>query len=260
MITYNKKTSPSFVFPGGEISVKVDIDRHKEYNVKSIIRSSNNLIELLMIADAIKRAASRIYKLEIPYIPYARQDRVCNPGEAFSLKVFADLINGIEAARVIGWDAHSEVTGALINNYKDISQAEILEPHRDLFRGMTVCAPDGGAMKKAFKVSQMLNAPLITANKIRNIRTGEIEKTEVNQDVPKEVFIVDDICDGGRTFIELAKVLRDKGAKTILLFVTHGIFSKGLEVFDGLIDQIYTTNSYCEIKHDKLTILRRQDV
>lgn len=265
MITYNKRVVPSFHFPAGEISVGMELmGQPYSYNVKAILKSSDDIMKLLMVADAIKREGGEIYKLEIPYLPYARQDRVCNPGEALSFKVFADLINGIGAVRVIGWDVHNPtLAGAIINNYEDISQTEILEPYRDLFKGVTVCAPDGGAMKKAFDVSQMLNAPLITANKIRNIRTGEIEKTEVNQYVPYDVLIVDDICDGGRTFIELAKVLRAKGATRVELYVTHGIFSKGLEVFDGLIDNIYTTNSYCEIvpaKISKLKIFRRDDV
>ncbi|MEI8631794.1 phosphoribosyltransferase family protein [Vibrio sp. PP-XX7] len=86
---------------------------------------------------------------------------------------------------------------------------------------------------------------MIQAQKLRNLKTGEIIKTEVLGDVKgKKVLIADDICDGGRTFVELAKVLKSEGATEISLFVTHGIFSKGFEVFAGLIDVIYTTDSF----------------
>ena len=101
--------------------------------------------------------------------------------------------------------------------------------------------------KKTIKISETFNGEpeVIQAQKMRNLKTGEIIKTEILGDVKgKKVLIADDICDGGRTFIELAKVLKNKGAVEVSLFITHGIFSKGLEVFEGLIDAIYTTDSF----------------
>jgi len=101
--------------------------------------------------------------------------------------------------------------------------------------------------KKTLKISEQFNGvpEVIQAHKVRNLKTGEIIKTEVLGNVEgKNVLIADDICDGGRTFIELAKVLKNEGALEVSLFITHGIFSKGLDVFTGLIEHIYTTDSF----------------
>lgn len=250
MILIDGEKLDSFKFSGGEIHLKTG---YKPI-VTAYLRNSDDIIELLLFANAMKQRGNLIKQLEIPYIPYARQDRVCNEGEPFSIKVMADLINSIEAKEVIGWDVHSDVTTALINNFRNIEQYEFVP----ILENITVCSPDGGALKKAFKVSQSQSLPLITANKIRDTKTGDIVKTEVNQEVKGDILIVDDICDGGRTFIELAKVLKEKGAGKIYLYVTHGIFSKGIDVFDGLIDKIYATNSFCTIKHKKLTIIKER--
>jgi ribose-phosphate pyrophosphokinase len=89
--------------------------------------------------------------------------------------------------------------------------------------------------------------PFIQAEKIRDPNTGAITSTKVNIEKhvgDKNFLIMDDICDGGRTFIELAKVLRPLTTGKIMLYVTHGIFSAGLEVFLGYIDEIYCANSW----------------
>jgi len=109
-------------------------------------------------------------------------------------------------------------------------------------------------------VAQYLDVGVIDASKVRDVKTGEILYTSVNYQEGglkgKNVLIVDDICDGGRTFIELARVLENYNeANSVDLYVTHGIFSKGLGVFDGLIDKIYTPNSWIE-EQGILTILQ----
>lgn len=119
-----------------------------------------------------------------------------------------------------------------------------------------IVAPDAGAAKKAMAVAKQYNLPFIAAEKVRNASTGEITATKI--DAPQVInnfLICDDICDGGRTFTELAKVLRNGRANVhIALYVTHGIFSKGYAVFDGLIDKIFTTDTFLpEIpKHEHL--------
>ncbi|MEQ2351952.1 phosphoribosyltransferase family protein [Pseudoalteromonas piscicida] len=107
-------------------------------------------------------------------------------------------------------------------------------------------------VKKTLKIAQHFGGEVevIQAQKVRNLKTGEIVQTQVLGEVKgKDLLIVDDICDGGRTFTELAKVLKAQGANSIALYVTHGIFSQGLGVFSGLIDTVYTTNS-CRDKGD----------
>jgi ribose-phosphate pyrophosphokinase len=123
-------------------------------------------------------------------------------------------------------------------------------------------APDSGALKKTHKLAQQLNTPrfhgVIESSKERNTQTGEITGTVVHasgvignytvgdQDVPMTYVIVDDICDGGRTFIELAKELRRMGAEKVQLYVTHGFFTKGKQVFDGIIDHVYALHDFSQ--------------
>jgi ribose-phosphate pyrophosphokinase len=107
-------------------------------------------------------------------------------------------------------------------------------------------APDAGALKKTMELSRLAGMPYIHADKKRNPENGEITGTAVHSSAlgNQDVLIVDDICDGGRTFVELAKELKTLTTGKIYLYVTHGIFSKGLGVFNGIIDHIYTAHVF----------------
>ena len=203
---------------------------------------NDELIELLFLADAIKRQGGHICSLKIPYIPFGRQDRAAYPGDCFSLKVFCDLINSIGAFEVIVTDPHSDVTAALLNNIKIIHQAEVFSKYFKPQDAALLISPDGGALKKIYKLAERVKSEVIECSKNRNVHTGEIAGVTAHADNlhGKACYIVDDICDGGRTFIEIAKVLKSKNAGKVVLMVTHGFFTKGLSVFDGLIDEIYT--------------------
>jgi ribose-phosphate pyrophosphokinase len=245
----------SFTFPGGELQVQVPglpESLSGDITVFARLQSAEALIRLLLateILSRVRRTGTR--KLVIPYFPYARQDRVMQPGEAFSLKAIARLINGLGYDEVIVCDPHSDVTAALVENITVIPQVDLITAHEDIGRiihsGITIVAPDAGAAKKAFAVARHYGLPLLTASKVRDTKTGQITNTSLDAQSPIDewsALIVDDICDGGRTFIELAKVLRWRGASRVFLYVTHGIFSQGLGVFAGLIDAVFTTDSF----------------
>lgn len=250
-----------FNFPGGEVHVKLhDLGTEETANLTHFIRNSDDSMALFLITDALRRSGKKHINLTLPYVPYARQDRVMVEGEPLSIKVFADLINVQDYDSVTIWDPHSDVTPALINNCKVVHQHEIIgnnigvigtsrSPH------VLVC-PDAGARKKIMKVAQTLHInDVIFADKVRDVATGKITGTTLSatperwKDLPRvtdDLIMVDDICDGGYTFIELAKLLRPLTSGKIKLYVTHGIFSKGLSVFDGLIDEIYTANCWLD--------------
>lgn len=115
----------------------------------------------------------------------------------------------------------------------------------EFFKNHTIISPDAGATKKATEIARILGKDsVVVCEKVRNPMTMEIEKTVVHMDpskpVPLSVLIVDDICDGGRTFIELAKILKqEKGVSVVDLYVTHGIFSYGKEKVLEHVDNIY---------------------
>lgn len=255
----------SFVFPAGEIGVKLNANNYKYLEDKSPyqtitarIYNSNELVELLMVRDALKRISPIPTDLFLPYLPYSRQDRVCDKGESFSLKVLADLVNQANFRQVITLDAHSHVADALFTNLKNISQLAIIHQNQSfierVMRGGTFVSADAGANKKTAEIAKYFgHFDFVRADKARNLRTGEIIETVVYKDDfgGEDVFIVDDICDGGATFIALAQALKKKNCGKIVLYVTHGIFSKGTEIlFENRIDEIWTTNSYARTGSD----------
>jgi ribose-phosphate pyrophosphokinase len=177
--------------------------------------------------------------------------------EPFSLKVFADLLNSLNLGSVEMWDAHSDVAPALINRCTVIPQWELAQKTipQEYINARLFVSPDAGAYKK---VSKLIPDDQRIAIGVKNRDSqGNITHTDVFSPVPIEgqnCVIVDDICDGGRTFIELAKTLKDKGADSVILYVTHGIFSKGIDVLREHIDHVYTTNSFPNISTDYLTV------
>jgi len=241
----------TFNFSGGEIQAELSVDARSHLKLLHRIQSSDDFMALLMASEIVDRAKPIGKSLILPYFPYARQDRVTKREVAFSLKVAAKLIDDLGYDDVVSYDVHSDVTAALVNNMRVVSQAEIITryfPALDAFIKSditAIIAPDAGAAKKAGTVASAYKLPLFQATKVRDTSTGEIKGTKIYDDMRNyECLIVDDICDGGRTFIELAKVLRDSGASKVYLYVTHGIFSKGYDVFNGLIDGIYSTDSF----------------
>ncbi len=234
-----------FNFPCGERHVQLQTLPHPGQfcDIEFSWGSSDFIWDLLLTADAIKRAGGIVDKINMPYVPFSRQDRVMVPGEPLSIKVFADLVNIIGAREVIIHDPHSDVTPALINNCTVIPQEDIFAPYFVEDKGYWLISPDAGALKKIYKLAKKVDSlGVVEFSKRRNAQTGEIEGVSTSQKdfMYCNCYIVDDICDGGRTFIEIAKVLKERNAGKIILMVTHGFFTKGMEVFDGLIDEIYT--------------------
>lgn len=240
-------------FPGGEVHVRIKDsltpDEAKDFTIRAIITGSEDIMRLMMTTDAIRRKFNPSHiTLILPYVPYARQDRICNEGEAFSLEVFALLINDQNYDAVVCWDAHSKVTSMLIEGLKSLSFADLF-PQLALPSNTIIVAPDAGAFDRASNYASKHGfSRVFTASKVRNLATTEIIGTEVRGDGKScegwNFLIVDDICDGGKTFIELAKVLRKMSKGRVELAVTHGIFSKGLSVLREHIDHVYTKNSF----------------
>ncbi len=252
-----------FTFSGGEEHVRFLNKPDQPVNSLQVtvrLTGSSELMKLIVAVDALRRLFGSKLPIELicPYFPYARQDRVCVEGEALGAAVMARLLNALAFDKVTIWDAHSEVTPALINNVVNIAQEVIIERCLPLVailksKAVTLISPDAGATKKTQNVAKYFGGGIevLQAEKVRDLSTGAITHTDLHGDVTgKDVLIVDDICDGGRTFLELAKVLKQKGSTSISLFVTHGIFSKGLDAFDGLIDNIYTTDSFTDFSKD----------
>lgn len=266
----------SFVFPGGEVGIKLNTSTTSYYastgffgpsygqTILARIQSSQDLIELAMLKDAVERVVTTPTNLIMPYVPYGRQDRVCDKGESFSLKVLCNFINSLKFDKITVLDPHSEVTSALLDRVKVITQFDIINKNLELAKRLSSCvlvSPDAGANKKTFEIAKFLgHINFVRADKLRDLTNGNIKETIVYTDSfnGADVACIDDICDGGRTFIELAKVCKAKGCGKFVLYVTHGIFSKGTQVlFDGGIDEIWSTDSYKEgLELNKINVFK----
>lgn len=247
-----------FEFSGGEVHIELPdlrLGNSTSVTITTRIESSSALIELLMVTDAVRRQRRDIpIDVIIPYLPYARQDKISVHGESLSLKVFADIINLQKYRRIVSYDVHSEVSAAVIPNLKVVPQRSILayavtvpSIKRELY-GKVLVVPDYGASKKACSVREVLGATaIVQADKNRDAQ-GKITGVRVaftDGIEGRDVVIVDDIVDGGATFIALTEVIKANACGNVTLFATHGIFSKGTECLKNAgIDAIITTDTF----------------
>ena len=215
------------------------------------INSFNDLGLLCVAVDALRRMGAVELHLFVPYFPGARQDRVMVKGESLTVKVYADLINRLELESLTIIDPHSDVTPALLNNCVPIQNhqfiAQVLE---QLPKDFILISPDAGASKKIFKLATALSIPdVIECGKKRDLASGKLSGFSVPMDDlgDRPCLIVDDICDGGGTFLGLGEELKKKNSGDLYLAVTHGIFSKGFIDLSKIFHHIFTTNSVIDI-------------
>lgn len=247
-----------FDFPSGcEPHIKLPSITEELVKITCRIQSGNDILLLLLTVDALKRIGVKSLECFIPYLPFARQDRLMVKGEPLSIKVVSDLLNAQGFEKIQIYDAHSEVSSALINNVEAITNHSFVEEVLKEKTKYLIVSPDAGAYKKIFKVCQYLNYKdeIVLCNKTRNVENGSITSVTcaVNDFQGMDLYIIDDICDGGGTFVLLADELKKRNCGKVNLIVSHGIFSKGVDALTN-IDHIYTTDSFKDLEHNnKLT-------
>ncbi len=256
----------SFTFHGGEphIKIKADFDISLPVMITHRINSFNDLGLLCIAVDALRRMGVKIISAFIPYFPAARQDRVMVMGEALSVKVYADIINYLNLEKVYIFDPHSEVTPALLNNVSVISNHDFIKQVvAQIGTNIKLISPDGGALKKIYKVAEYLGGiEVVEASKSRDVKTGKLTGFKVYDDdlEGSDCLIVDDICDGGGTFIGLAEELKKKNAGKLYLAISHGIFSKGFDELSHHFTKIYTTNSFKDIDNEAVVQIKLNEI
>ena len=233
-----------FNFPCGETQIVVSPNQTDPSTwVRFDYENDKEIFQLLILCDTLKRNGYKLDILHMPYVPYSRQDRVNAEGECLSIKTFCDLINSIEFKTVEIIDPHSNVTSALLNNVMVTEQHDVFKEYfKSIKKHYYLVCPDNGAYKKTNKLASLItNCSITYYTKIRS-EDGKVICTNMSDRYlsKSDCYIVDDICDGGATFIQIAERLKELDAGKITLMVTHGFFTKGVEVFDGLIDEIYT--------------------
>ena len=234
----------AFKFPTGEAHCRVE--KSTIVSVPPLGNVNDYLMMVMMACDAQRRVnEGEPFSLIMPYMPYSRQDRPTSDREPFSLAVVGHMLNSTGASKIYTLDVHSDVAFGCIKNLVNVPQKILVESRLAAVGDLTLVIPDQGAVKKAATFSQHFpNA--VQAIKHRDIKTGALSiEAVIGQVQGKDCLIVDDICDGGGTFIMLAQKLKELGANRIKLMVTHGIFTKGTRpIFESGIDTIYTTDSF----------------
>jgi ribose-phosphate pyrophosphokinase len=247
-IDINKQEGVRFtLFPDNQphINLTGDLDLEgQEVTVKVSLLDSQLMLNLLQVSNALDKVFAVKDTLIIPYLMAARYDRVMQPGDSVDLEVISGLINSCGFRKVILHDVHSDVATALIKNSVNVNNQELVRQYNKP-NSILIC-PDAGAVKKVSKYLDW-NKNLTDAvyvNKTRDLSNGNltIKVLEPEKCEGKDCVIVDDLVDAGGTFLGIASQIKPK---SLTLIVTHGIFSKGCKMFEGVFDQIITSDSYC---------------
>ena len=249
------------MFPDHSLAIKMDpdamFDNRGSIMIQWLYEGDAELFTLICVKRHIDRHFSnQSVVLDMPYIPHARMDRVKNPDDVFTLKYFCEVINSLHFATVWVRDAHSNVSLALLENVHDVGVRGYISVASAMAKADALFFPDEGAMKRYSEQSPM---PYAFGMKKRDWETGKIQGLEIihpENIKDKNVLIVDDICSRGGTFYHSAKALKEAGAKSVSLYVTH--LEETVTIGDlpdsGLIDHIYTTESIFPEK-----LVERQD-
>lgn len=246
------------VFPDGAVWLKVTGELPASAQLMRIrvaaMRDMNDFMLLAQLVDAVRHVTDvAVSHLQLAWLPWARQDRHMVAGDSFALKVFANQLNTLNFDKVFILDPHSDAAAAAINNCVAIPQETCLLQSETLRRAIAqgelmLVAPDAGALKKIHNVAKATGAKnYAILTKERDVASGNLTGFALvaGEVAGKDLLIVDDLCDAGGTFIGSAQVLREAGARSVSLYVTHGIFSKGVEnLLNNGIDAIYTTTSF----------------
>jgi len=191
--------------------------------------ANDNLMELLILIDAVKRASAARITAVIPYFGYARQDRKPGPRTPISAKLVANLITRAGADRVLTMDLHAlQIQGFFDLPVDNLFAAPVMVKDINASNGdgkIMVVSPDVGGVARARALAKRIEAPLAIVDKRRD-RPGHSEVMNVIGDVRGyNCILIDDICDSGGTLINAAAALMDAGAKQVSAYVTHGVLS-----------------------------------
>lgn len=268
-----------FVFPDGEKRIQIQervVDEDTVVVQSTSMPVSENFLELFFIVDGLKRSGAKSITAVVPYLGYQRQDHVFRDGEAVSLDVVVHALEGAGADQVICFDFHSikipEVFKVSVGHLSALPL--FANKIKELGDGILV-SPDMGGLRRINKMSELLDGmDWIATIKDRDLNTGEIVIDKIDPSAgsgqegmqgKNRVFIVDDMISSGKTIVESAKLLKQKGAQEIYVFVTHPVFSNEAPTIlqDSEVTKVFVTDTVNvpeEKQFPKLEILSVADM
>ena len=219
-------------FSDGEIYIEINenIRGNSIFIIQSVSSPANdNLMELLLCIDALKRSSAKNITAVIPYFGYARQDRKVVPRTSISAKLVSNLITNSGADRVVTLDLHSgQIQGFFDIPVDNLFATPIFARHikrKIKTRNMICVAPDVGGTARARALGKMLNVGLAIVDKRRPAPGKAVVMNVIGNVKDKTCIIVDDIIDSGGTIVNAAKILKQRGARDVHVYVSHGVLS-----------------------------------
>lgn len=248
-------------FADGEIYVRFNENvRGSDLFIIQSTNTNNNLMELLILIDAAKRASAERITAVIPYYGYARQDRKAKPREPITAKLVANLITTAGAHRILSVDLHCPQIQGFFDIPLDDTWALPLFAnylYDKKMKNLVVVSPDAGGVTRARRLAKILHASMAVIDKRRtDHNVGEV--MHILGDVSgKNAIIIDDIIDTGGSIVNATNAVKKQGAKNIFLCATHPVFSKDaiLRLVNSVALEIIVTNSIPFQKHKKIKVL-----
>ena len=231
-----------------EVSFEETVRGCEVYLVQSTVPNCDNLMELLLMIDAAKRASAHSVIAVIPYFGWARQDRKDKPRVSIAAKLVADLLTAAGVDRVITMDLHADQIQGFFNVPVDhLYASTVFIPYiKSLnLEDMVVATPDVGGAKRANSYAKYLNVPLVLCHKHR-AKANVVETMTVIGDVKdKNVILLDDMVDTAGTIAKAANLMKENGAKSVRAFASHAIMSDPASerVDNSAMTEIVFTNS-----------------
>lgn len=237
-------------FSDGEFAVSYEesIRGRDVFLVQSTFPNSDNLMELLLMIDAAKRASARHINAVIPYFGWARQDRKDKPRVSIGAKLVADLLMCAGVDRVITMDLHADQIQGFFNVPVDhLYGSGVILPYllSLKLKDMVIASPDVGGSKRANSYAKYLGCPLVLCNKTR-ARANVVESMQIIGDVKdKNVIIIDDMVDTAGTITKAANIMKEAGAKSVRACASHCVMSgpASERVQESCLEEIVFTDS-----------------
>lgn len=236
-------------FPSKPKNIVIVVD--SSYKISGLLDELGQLMSVPMDIDF-----DTVFTLIVPYLPYGRADRRFSVNGNSGLQNFIYKLSDLNIDRIFTVDPHNEKALRIsCSTFMDFEYTTQLQAFRYVVKREhltpqaewdIIIAPDKGAKEKAQTIAEYYGLPLVCCTKERDVATGKLSNPKVPERLDgKRVLIVDDLMDGGYTYIQLAEELYKNGAKQIDLYVTHLIASKGLNVLTGVVDRVYTYHTCC---------------
>ena len=237
-------------FADGEFAVSFEesIRGHDVFLVQSTFPNSDNLMELLLMIDAAKRASARSIVAVIPYFGWARQDRKDKPRVSIGAKLVADLLSVAGIDRLITMDLHADQIQGFFNVPVDhLYASNVILPYLKSLKldELVIASPDVGGSKRANTYAKFLGCPLVLCNKTR-ARANVVASMQIIGEVEgKNVVIIDDMVDTAGTITKAADIMKAAGAKTVRACASHCVMSgpASERVQDSALEEIVFTDS-----------------